>query len=132
MKHIATLALVATISSCSALKSRTQDVFVECNHPNAVLYREGTPIGVGSTTVALDRHKRHALRAVLPDGRQAMETIVPRWSTSATFDAIGGTLFLVPAVGLLTPGVFNLSSTKVTIYIPHVLATTTSAKRVTP
>lgn len=106
------------LASCCVFRPVTQDVVVRCNEPGARLFVGDRELGLGSAVASLERNHAHVFRATMEDGRTATETVTPAPSSMAALDAIGGVLFIVPAIGLLSPGAYDLSRTDVVIMLP--------------
>ncbi|MBU6182166.1 MAG: PEGA domain-containing protein [Verrucomicrobia bacterium] len=107
----ATLAIALT--SCSAFQPARQDVTVNTTTPGATIKANGVTVGTSPVTFSAKRNQDLNLVATKP-GYQASVMQISR-QTSGTFalDLIGGWFLLLPWIGLLTPGAYELSSTQV-------------------
>jgi len=104
--------------SCSLMQPSTQSVSVTATDNTAELSADGQVIGVGAATVNLARNKSHSFMAKTPDGRIAIASVGRSMSSTGILDIVGGFVFLVPFIGLLGPGAWDLDSTTVTLGVP--------------
>ena len=104
---------VAITTGCSAFQPSTQNVTVSTTTPGATIKANGVTKGQSPLTFAAKRDQDLNLIAIKP-GYQDSVLQIPR-QTSGTFmlDAVGGFIWLVPWIGLLTPGAYQLSQTQV-------------------
>jgi PEGA domain len=104
---------VAITAGCSAFQPSTQNVTVSTTTPGALIKANGVTKGQSPITFAAKRDQDLNLIAVKP-GYQDSVLQIPR-QTSGTFmlDAVGGFIWLIPWIGLLTPGAYQLSQTQV-------------------
>ena len=104
---------VAITAGCSAFQPSIQNVTVSTTTPGATIKANGVTKGQSPLTFAAKRDQDLNLIAVKP-GFQDSVLQIPR-QTSGTFmlDAVGGFIWLVPWIGLLTPGAYQLSQTQV-------------------
>jgi hypothetical protein len=114
---ILTPTTAAYLSGCSLAASSTQPISIMPSHPNAEVYVDGTLKGVGPQTVLLSKKNTHSVMAKC-GGSSGVVTIDRNLSTTGILDIIGGFLILVPFVGLLAPGAWELSPTSVSVPIP--------------
>lgn len=104
---------------CSLFRSSTQPITVSATDPMAELFADGQPIGVGTATVNLKRNESHVFTAKMADGRAGTAQVGRSLSDTAMLDIVGGILFLLPFVGLLAPGAWDLDLTTVVIAVPQ-------------
>lgn len=116
MKRVALL-LCGTVflSGCSVFASGTQSVTIT-SHPEAVLYLDGVRVGKGTAVVNVTRDDSHVAMAKLDD-QTAMISIGTKLSTTGILDIVGGIIFLIPLVGLLTPGAWSPDHQAITLHI---------------
>ncbi len=104
---------VALTTGCSAFQPSTQNVTVSTTTPGATIKANGVTKGQSPVTFSAKRDQDLNLIA-MKSGYQDSVMQIPR-QTSGTFmlDAVGGFIWLVPWIGLLTPGAYQLSQTQV-------------------
>lgn len=106
------------LPSCSLFRPSTQSVVVSATDPGAQLFADGAPIGNGTATVALKRNESHTFMAKMPDGRAGASQVGRSLSTTAMLDIVGGVFFLLPFLGILAPGAWDLDTTSVVVVVP--------------
>ena len=107
----------ALLCGCSAFKPPTQSVIITASDTSAEIFINAEHKGVGTVTAELRRDKSHAIMAKV-GGRVGAASIGTHVSTTGLLDIVGGLFFLVPLVGILTPGFYDLDQTTFTIAIP--------------
>jgi hypothetical protein len=106
------------LPGCSCFKSSMESVSITASDADAEIYADGQPVGRGVATAHLRRNESHTFMAKTADGRAGTAQVGRSWSTTATLDVIGGFFFLVPFVGLLAPGAYDLDETHVEVAVP--------------
>lgn len=101
--------LMLSLPGCSLFVSSTKPVTIQSNVPDATLYVDGKEVGTGTAVVPLKRNRNHVFRAEAPDGRVATANVRRNVSTTGVLDIVGGVVFLVPFLGVLAPGFWDLS-----------------------
>jgi hypothetical protein len=91
------------------------------SHPNGEIYVDGNLKGKGAQTVELHKRKSHSIMAKC-GGSAGAASVERHLSTTGILDIIGGVLFLVPFIGLIAPGAWELSPTAVSVPIPDASA----------
>lgn len=112
-------AICLALPACSAFQPPTQNVTVATTTPGATIKANGVTVGQSPVTFKAKRNRDLNLIATKP-GYNDSAMVVSR-QTSGTFmlDLVGGFFFLVPWVGILTPGAYELSSTQVEMPLNH-------------
>jgi len=106
--------LLVINTGCSAFVSSTQTMNIKCNPPNAVLLVNGeryTP----PASVTVKRNRDVSISADKDGYFPYEQTIGHHFNTTGVLDAVGTMVFLIPAIGLFTPGAWSLDETDVTI-----------------
>jgi hypothetical protein len=106
--------LLVISTGCSAFVSPTQTMDIQCNPGNAVLLVNGqryTP----PAHVTVRRNREVSISAEKDGYFPYTQTIGYHFNTTGALDAVGTALFLVPAIGLFTPGAWSLDETSVTV-----------------
>ena len=98
-------------SGCSTLKSNHfADVKVSCDPENSIASVNGESKASPATFKAVT-NKDIDVSCQKPGYITSSRKVRTHITTSGVFDAIGGFLFLFPAVGLLSPGAWELDET---------------------
>ena len=110
---MAILMLNAT-AGCSAFRSTTQQVSVTCIPEDATLMIDGQRCRSPVTIKA--RRDRDISVQCFKDGYLPYQRLVGiRFNTTGVLDAIGTFCFLLPAIGLCTPGAWSLEDTEIAV-----------------
>ena len=81
---------------------------IEVNNPEWTIQVDGKPVGEnGSATVMLDRTQAHSVVATLGD-KKVSSTVDMGLSVPGCLDVVGGFVFLLPFMGLLSDGAWKL------------------------
>ena len=106
-------ALVLALASCSAFQPATQNVTVATTTPGANIKANGVGVGTSPVTFKAKRNQDLNLIATKPGYQDSVMQISRQTSPTFMLDAVGGWFLLVPWIGLLTPGAYELSNTQV-------------------
>lgn len=109
---------IALTPSCSLFRAGTQSVVVSATDSGAQLFADGAPIGTGTASVSLKRNESHTFLAKMPDGRAGTAQVGRSLSSTAMLDIVGGLFLILPFLGLLAPGAWDLDTTNVVIVVP--------------
>jgi len=120
IRPLAALLIAAfPLSSCSLFVRETnQPVVITTSDPNAQIFVDGVPVGVGTATTEMKRDEGHAILAKTPDNRASTGIVGTKISTTGVLDIIGGCIFLLPFLGMLSSGFYTLDTNHVAIAIP--------------
>jgi hypothetical protein len=91
------------------------------SHPNAEVYVDGTLRGTGPQTVELSKKSSHSVMAKC-GGSAGVAAIDRNLSTTGMLDIVGGFIALIPFIGLVAPGAWELSPTSVSVPVPDASA----------
>jgi hypothetical protein len=106
--------LVATSTGCSAFRSSVETMNVKCNPADSILMVNGeryTP----PAQVTVKRDREVSIQCYKEGFVPYERTIGYHFNTTGALDAVGTALFLVPCIGLFTPGAWSLDETNVTV-----------------
>ena len=95
-------------AGCSFFVDPRQDVTLEASDPQARLFVDGREVGTGKAVVSLKKNDSYSVRAESADGRIAGGRIRRNISTIGIVDIVGGVIWLVPFLGALAPGFWQL------------------------
>jgi hypothetical protein len=103
---------------CSAFQPKMQSVTIATVPTGAAITVNGQNMGKSPITVQLERNKDHAIVAQL-GSKSAVRNLNSGFSKTGVLDLIGTFFFLVPGIGLLTPGAWELDESNVVIQLPQ-------------
>lgn len=106
--------LLVISTGCSAFVSPVETMNIHCNPSNAVLLVNGqryTP----PAEVRVKRNREVSITADKEGYFPYQQTVGYHFNTTGALDAVGTALFLIPAIGLFTPGAWSLDETDVTV-----------------
>ena len=98
--------------SCSLGVGSNQTVTVSSNVP-AKIIANGTPVGTTPVSFDAKRAKSLALIATASGYTQSVKTVDRQFSQTGMLDAVGGLFLLVPWIGLVTDGAWELEENNV-------------------
>ena len=104
-------------AGCSVFQPRQQSVTIIASEPGSQISVNNNPVGTSPVTIMLDRDKTYSVGASA-FGRTGTAAIGRKVSAAGGLDIAGGILFLVPIIGVFTPGFWELDPTTVTVKIP--------------
>jgi hypothetical protein len=107
--------LLLFTSGCSVLASKTQSVKIACSESDATLQINGGETFTGKTQIEARRNKTVAAACFKPGYFTAQKYISSSLSTTGMYDLAGSFIFVLPAIGLFTPGAWSLDETDVTL-----------------
>ena len=108
---------VGAQSACSLGSSSTQSVSIIPSHPRAEVFVDGNYTGVGPQSVELAKDETHSVMAKCGDSA-GVATIDRNLSETGMLDLVGGFFLLIPLIGLVSPGAWELSPTSVSVPVP--------------
>lgn len=117
MRKIILSAVVVSIltSGCSAFSPKTQTVTAACSEADATLQINGGETYTGKARVEARRDKVFSYACLKPGYYPAQKSVSYSISPSGIADFVGSMLFLIPIIGIFTPGAWDLDETDVTI-----------------
>ena len=110
---MAGMLLVAT-TGCSAFRAHNQTMNINCSPEDAILMVNGQRHS-SPTQVRVKRNRDVSLQAHKEGYAPCQRTIGHHLNETGTLDAVGTLVFLLPAIGFLTPGAWSLDETDVDI-----------------
>jgi len=106
--------LLATSTGCSAFRSSVETMSIQCNPTDSVLMVNGqryTP----PAQVTVKRNREVSINCYKDGFVPYQRTIGYHFNSTGALDAVGTALFLIPCIGLFTPGAWSLDETNVTV-----------------
>ncbi|HLL89553.1 MAG TPA: PEGA domain-containing protein [Tepidisphaeraceae bacterium] len=101
-------------TGCSAFQPPKQAVLINTPTPGAEISVDGNPVGRSPVSVELDRNKQHAIIARYGE-KTGTANVGTKISGTGILDIIGTFIFIIPAIGIFTPGFHELESTNVAV-----------------
>lgn len=117
MKKIVSLAVAISISvaGCSAFVPKTQTVKAACSEPDATLQINGGLTYTGQAQLEARRDKVFSYACFKPGYYPAQKTVSYSISHTGIADFVGSMIFIIPIVGIFSPGAWDLDEKDVTI-----------------
>lgn len=107
--------MIPVVAGCSAFMPADAPLTVRSNVDGANVLVNGERVGETPMTVRLRRGKKYGI-AVEQNGRRNAGYVGRRISSVGIVDIVGGAFFLVPFIGLATPGAWDLDPN--VLYLP--------------
>lgn len=104
-------------SGCSVFANKTQSVKLTCSEPDATLQINGGQTFTGKTQIEAVRNKTLSATCFKPGYFTSQKHISSSLSTSGMYDLAGSFIIVLPAIGLFTPGAWDLDETDVTLFM---------------
>lgn len=104
-------------SSCSLFVKEKQPVSITTSEKDAVIYVDNAYIGQGQATINLSKGETHTITSI-KGNRFASAAINYSMSTTGILDAVGGCFLLLPALGFLSDGAWQLDATQIYLKMP--------------
>ena len=115
-KRLAASLVVLLAGGCSLFRPAKQQVIIETTPTGVPVYIDGEPRGVSPVTVDLQRNTGHTIMAST-QGSVYTQALEPKLSATGALDIVGAAVILVPGVGLLAPGAYDLNTRHVTLHL---------------
>jgi hypothetical protein len=104
-------------TGCSAFQSSHQRVTIVPSPADARVYVNGEERGTGTVSVMLPRDESHSVMAKRGN-RTGTATVHKKISGTGIADIVGTVIFIVPVIGVFTPGFWTLDPKTVTVVVP--------------
>ena len=111
------VAICVHCTGCSLFVPSMQAVSISANDPAAEIHVDGQLRGKGTVAMQLKRNKSHTVLAKVDD-RAASANIGTKISGTGVLDIVGGIFFLIPFLGVLGPGFWELDQDNIVLAIP--------------
>jgi len=105
----------AVTAGCSCFVGTRERVTVMTNIPEATIYANGDNVGHGTASFYAKKNKNVQIMAKADGYETAYHSIDYHLSTAGILDIVGTVLFLIPAIGLFTPGAQTLDENNVAL-----------------
>ena len=117
MRKIISIILATSIftSGCSAFVPKTEMVKAACSEPDATLQINGGESYTGQVTVEARRDKVFSYACYKQGYYPAQKSVSYSISATGVADFIGSMIFIIPIIGVFSPGAWDLDQKDVTI-----------------
>lgn len=117
-KHLFTLSLAIIIGAqgCSAFRPHTQMVNIYCDPEDALLQVNGERQNT-TDQIEVPRNRQLSVQCSKSGYHPASKTVGTHLSTTGVLDIIGIFIFLLPGIGLFTPGAWDLDQTEISLQL---------------
>ncbi|MDF7800783.1 hypothetical protein P4C99_15015 [Pontiellaceae bacterium B1224] len=105
---------IVVLTGCSAFRPTHQMVNITCMPDDAILTVNGTRY-TSPAQVKAKRNRNVSIQCYKEGYMPDQRTIGHHFNETGALDAVGTFFFLVPCIGLFTPGAFTLDETDVAI-----------------
>lgn len=108
--------MLTLVGGCSAFRPHTQTVNIVCDPSDAILTVNGNRYA-SPAQVSVKRNRDVAIQCQKTGYHVAQQTIGHSLNGTGALDAAGTVLFLLPGIGLFTPGAWSLDQEDVRIQL---------------
>jgi len=116
MEKILALILAASVTTgCSCFVGSREQITVMTNIQNSAIYANGEKVGTGTANFYAKRNKNVQIMAKANGYETAYRNIDYHLSTTGVLDIVGIFFFIIPAIGLFTPGAQKLDENNVAL-----------------
>ena len=109
--------IMCTQWGCSAFVPWSQDLSVTSSELDAEIYVNGRFVGTGNIIVRVPRNQNVSVLAKKDGYYPSIRHIGTTISATGVLDIIGGSIILIPFIGLAFPGAQSLNKDNVTLYM---------------
>jgi len=113
MKKIFPLICIA-LTGCSAFKPHMQTLAITADPPDSVLMVNGQRY-TAPAQIPVKRNRDVSISCYKDGYMPYVRTVGNHMNGTGTLDIVGTVLFLLPGIGLLTPGAYDLDETTIGI-----------------
>ena len=110
-----TIAVSMLTTGCSVFVPKTQAVSASCSEADATLQINGGQTFQGHAQVESRRDRGISIVCYKPGYYPAQKSISPSISWTGVADFVGSIIFIIPIVGIFSPGAWDLDETDVTV-----------------
>ena len=115
-------------AGCSVFRPAKQAIRIETTPSGVPVFVDGQDRGPSPVTIELQRNQSHKIMAST-QGAVYTRELNPKLSAAGTLDIIGAAVVLVPGVGLLAPGAYDLDMMNVILHLDEKPPTGATAPR---
>lgn len=112
--YLALAVSISMLTGCSAFRSHSQMVNITCMPNDAILTINGQRY-TSPAQIEAKRNRNVSIQCYKEGYMPSQRTIGHHFNATGALDAAGTFLFIVPCIGLFTPGAFTLDETDIAI-----------------
>jgi len=116
-KTFIVLILVVSMSGCSTFVPHTQKVTVTASEPDAKIFINGDYVGIGRGETKVRRNRDASVMVKCDGYYTATRMLSTTMSGVGVVDIIFGWVWLVPWLGLLSPGSREIDNPNITVVL---------------
>jgi hypothetical protein len=120
MKILTALSLAALLpfaAGCSAFRDSHQTLTVQTDPPHANVWVNRVSKGEAPVQVSVLRNKEVDVRVEKDGFQTANQTVRYHLNTTGCLDIAGACFFILPVIGMMTPGHDSLDETTITLHL---------------
>jgi len=117
IKAFVSTVLVISITGCSTFVPHTQKVSIVASEPDAKIYINGDLIGTGRAETKVPRNRDASVMVKCDGYYTATRMLSTTMSGIGVVDIIFGWIWLVPWLGLLSPGSKEIDTPNITVVL---------------
>lgn len=110
--------------ACSAFRSPKETISVMTNQPDSIIYINGKKVGHGNVQTKVKRSKNVQVMASKPGYQSAYYNIDSNINVTGILDIIGTFIWIVPIIGIFTPGSKSLDENNVALNLDPITLST--------
>ncbi len=110
------LAAVLILQGCSAFRPHTQMVNINCDPDDALLQVNGERQNT-TDQIEVPRNRQLSVQCSKSGYHPASKSVGTHLSTTGVLDIIGIFIFILPGIGLFTPGAWDLDETEISLQL---------------
>ncbi len=110
------LAFILGLQGCSAFRPQNQMVNISCDPDNALLQVNGERQNT-TDQIEVPRNRQLSVQCSKSGYHPASKTVGTHLSTTGVLDIIGIFIFILPGIGLFTPGAWDLDETEISLQL---------------
>lgn len=133
MKKLATFSVtvgLTLVTGCSAFRDSHQTLTIQTDPPHAKVWVNRDCKGEAPVQVSVPRNKYVDVTAEQEGFQTANRTVRYHLNATGCLDIIGAWIFILPVIGIMTPGHDSLDETTITVHLSP--ATAGAAKAAEP
>ena len=118
MKKVVSLVLaVSLVAGCSTFRSSKETITVTTNYSDASIYVNGNKVGNGTVSTPVKRNQSAQVMVTKPGYQTAYYYISSNLNTTGILDIIGAVTWLLPFIGVLSPGAKSLDEHNIALHL---------------
>lgn len=116
IRILSVILMAIPLAGCSLFRPHTQPVSISCSEPGVKAVINGNPYELPAR-LEVKRNKPLKIECYKKGFEPAYRTYQPSLNTTGFLDVLGGAVFLVPFIGLASPGAWSLNEQDIYIQL---------------